>query len=76
MAVNGQLGYMANLTLSNAISAGRLADFIEQEEARGVGPVDPGELDKALSQLIKSEKSEDRTSRSASSDGSSGTRTR
>jgi hypothetical protein len=64
------------IDLASAVKEGRLDDFIAQEEGRGVGPADPRELDEALSRLITAGKSEDRTSRSASSDGSSGTRTR
>jgi len=64
------------LSLAKAQELGLLEEFVSQEEQRKVGPADSPELDKALSRLIKSEKSEDRTSRSASSDGSSGTRTR
>lgn len=64
------------ISLAEATVQGRLSEFIAQEEARGVGPAPKVELDAALSRLIKGEKSEDRTSRSASSDGSTGKRTR
>lgn len=67
---------MNNLSLTDATKAGRLQDFIAQEEARGVGPAPKAELDAALSQLIKAGKSEGRTSRYASSDGSTGKKTR
>lgn len=60
------------LTLSEAIKTGRLQDFIAQEEARGVEPVTGSELDRALKTVIKPPQSEDRTSRSASRDGSTG----
>ena len=67
---------MAMVSLQEAIKAGRLAEFIEQEEARGVGPIDRAEFDGAVAKIIKSQQSEDRTSRSASGENSSGTRTR
>lgn len=51
------------LSLKDAIKTGRLPEFIKQEETRGVGPVDKATLDAALSNLIKSPRSEDQTSR-------------
>jgi hypothetical protein len=60
------------ISLSQAITEGRMPEFVDQEEKRGVGPADPAELDDALSRVIKGEKSADQTSRSASRDGSSG----
>lgn len=65
-----------HLSLSEAQVSGRLEEFISQEEARGIGPADKADLDRALSRLIKAGKSEDQTSRSASSDGSTGKKTR
>ena len=62
------------LTLSEAIKTWRLQDFIDQEEARGVGPVDRAELDNALSKVIKAPRSKDQTSHSPSRDGSTETR--
>jgi hypothetical protein len=64
------------LTLSEAIKTGQLQEFIAQEEARGVGPVDRAELDRALAKMIKAPRSKDQTSRSPSPDGSTGKRTR
>jgi hypothetical protein len=64
------------IDLEDAMKSGRLQEFIAQEEARGIGPANSRELDEALSRLMKSEKSEDQTSRSVSSDGLSGTKTR
>ena len=64
------------ITLADAIKSGRLGDFVAQEEARSVGPALKIELDAALSRLIKAGKSADQTSRSPSSDGSTGTKTR
>lgn len=42
------------LTLAEAIKTQRLKEFIAQEEARGIEPVDRAELDRALELLIKS----------------------
>ncbi len=64
------------MTLAEAIKSDRLPDFITQEEARGVGPIDPAEFDAALAAHVTGPQSEDRTSRSASADGSTGKRTR
>lgn len=64
------------ITLSQSAREHRLTEFIAQEEARGIGPAPKAELDAALSRLIKAGKSGDQTSRSASSDGSIGKRTR
>jgi hypothetical protein len=63
------------LTLSEAVKSGRLQDFIAQEEARGVGPIDQSEFDALTAALVKAPQSEDRTSHSASGDGSSGKKT-
>ncbi|HGG65067.1 MAG TPA: hypothetical protein ENK34_10905 [Rhodobacteraceae bacterium] len=35
-----------NLSLTNALGAGRLEDFIAQEEARGICPINAAEFDK------------------------------
>lgn len=64
------------LTLSEAVKSGRLQDFIAQEEARGVGPIDRAEFDALTAALVKVPQSEDQTSHSASGDGLSGTKTR
>lgn len=65
------------LTLSEALRTGRLNDFIAQEEARGVGPAQSPDLDKAIKILATTPpQSEDQTSHSSSDDGSSGKRTR
>ena len=62
------------LTLTKAIQSGRLDEFIAQEEARGIGPVNKKKLDAALKKLATTQRqSQDRTSRSSSRDGSSGT---
>lgn len=58
------------LSLRKARESGRLEDFIRQEEARGVAPVDEAELMAALEATIKSPRSAGQTSRSASRGGS------
>lgn len=40
------------LTLSEAVRTNRLADFVAQEEARGVGSIDHAELDRYIAALI------------------------
>jgi len=60
------------LSLRAAIETGRLADFVVQEEARGVESIEVAELDAALETIIKPRRSRDRTSHSASRGGSSG----
>jgi hypothetical protein len=59
------------LTLSKALKTGQLREFIAQEEARGMGPIEREELDKTIARLATTPlKSEDRTSRSSSGGGS------
>src|SRR5580692_10745771 len=59
------------LTLSDAIKANRLADFVVQEEARGVGPASQRKLNAAIKKLATTPlKSEDQTSHSPCDDGS------
>ena len=61
------------LTLSKALRTGQLREFIAQEEARGIGPVDNTEVDAAIKHLATTPlKSKGRTSRSSSGGGSSG----
>jgi hypothetical protein len=67
---------MSSVTLHAALSERRMEEFIAQEEARGIGPIDRAEFDGAASTLIKAQRSEDQTSHSASDGNSSGTRTR
>ena len=64
-----------HLTLSSAIKAGRLREFVAQEESRGVGPIDRDDFFRVSAALIKAPQPENRTSRSASGDGSTGTET-
>ncbi len=61
---------MGILTLAAAMKADRLSDFIAQEEARGVGPINAPDLDRALSHAITAPRSADQTLRSPSADGS------
>ena len=58
------------LTLRKAQETGRVADFIRQEEARGVKPVKGSDLDRALELVIKPRQSADRTSGSRGRGGS------
>lgn len=60
------------LTLREAVEMNRLPDFIAQEEARGVGPIDRQELDAVVVKLVKQPRSEDRIHRSSSFDNSAG----
>jgi hypothetical protein len=61
------------LTLAYALKHGRLGEFISQEEARGVGPAQSPDLEKAIKILATTPtQSGDRTSRSPSRDGSNG----
>lgn len=56
--------------LSEALRFGRLDDFIRQQKAAGVGPVDEAAFDVAASKVIGSGTRSGRTSRSPSHDGS------
>jgi hypothetical protein len=59
------------LTLSEAIKAGRLEEFVKQEEARGVGPAQSSELAEAIEILATTPtQSGGRASRSPSDGGS------
>jgi hypothetical protein len=64
------------ITLREAMESGRLADFVAQEEARGVGSIDRAEFDRLLVKAVKAPQSKDQTSHSPSRDGSTGKRTR
>ena len=64
------------LTLSKAKESGRLQEFIAQEEARGVGPINRAEFESLIGGAVKAPRSKRRTSHSSSGDGSSGTKTR
>jgi hypothetical protein len=55
------------LTLSKALKTGQLREFIAQEKARGIGPVERKELDREIERLATTPlKSKDRTSHSSS----------
>lgn len=59
------------LTLSKALRTGKLKEFVKQEEARGIGPVEREELDREIKRLATTPlKSKGRTSRSSSRGGS------
>lgn len=60
------------LTLKKALEMNRLDDFVAQEEARGFDPIDRAELDAAIAKILTPPQSEDQTSRSPSSGGSTG----
>ncbi len=55
------------LSLREAVRQRRLEEFIRQEEARGVGPVDPETFDAAIKALLKDGQSGDQTSGSQTS---------
>ena len=58
------------ITLSQAIKDGRLDDFINQAEARGVSPISEAEFDETASVVIKTPPQGDQTSCSPHRDGS------
>jgi hypothetical protein len=64
------------ISLAEAVKTGRLDEFVAQEEARGVGPIERGAFGILLGKAVKAPQSEDQTSRSPSRDGSTGKQTR
>lgn len=60
------------MTLSDALKSGQLAEFISQEEKRGIGPANQSDLDAAIKALATQPRPEDQTSRSTSRGGSRG----
>jgi hypothetical protein len=64
------------LPLAKALETNRISEFVAQEEARGIGPIDRADFDGAVERVIKAQRSEGRTSRSASGGNSSGKKTR
>ena len=52
-----------HITLSEPLRSNRLPEFIAQEEAAGVDPVDAAELEKAIKALATQPLPEDQTSR-------------
>lgn len=65
---------MDQIALSQALAGGDLANFIAQEEARGIGPIDRSEFDLATAALIKAPRSADQTLPLPSSGGLTGTK--
>jgi hypothetical protein len=70
-----RFGKSKMLSLSEAIKKGQLDQFVAQQEAAGLGPIDRAEFDGAVAKTIKVRRLEDRTSRSAGGGNSSGTKT-
>jgi hypothetical protein len=64
------------LPLAKALETNRISEFVAQEEARGIGPIDRADFEGAVNKVVKERPPKDRTSRSASGDGSTGKRTR
>lgn len=60
------------IDLATALKEDRLEEFIQQQEAAGVGSIKEADFDRLSETLIKSTKSEDQTSRSVSPDDLSG----
>lgn len=58
------------LSLTKALKQDRLQDFIAQEEARDVGPINEADFNEAASLVIKTPQSDYQTSRSLHRDGS------
>lgn len=54
---------MTRLTLSQALSEGRLSDFVDQAEADGIGPADRAQFE-AMVGRVTAPQPEDQTSRS------------
>jgi hypothetical protein len=42
-----------SIDLQEAVREGRLSEFIAQEEARGIGPIDRAEFDATIAALVK-----------------------
>jgi hypothetical protein len=64
------------LTLYSARQAGLIDSFVNQEEARGIGPINRANFDLLTETVVKARQSEYQTSRSSSGENSSGKRTR
>lgn len=60
------------LSLSEAVTTGRLREFARQEEKRGIGPADTTKLDRNLAKALKAPRSKRQTSRSQGPAGSRG----
>jgi hypothetical protein len=63
---------MLQLTLAETSRTKRLQEFIAQEEARGVAPIDLKEFQDLAKRLIKDTPQANQTSRSPGRGGSSG----
>jgi hypothetical protein len=64
------------LTLAEAQKSGRLEEFIAEQEAAGLSPVDRAEFDNLLSVVMSARPPKDQTSHSASDGNSTGKKTR
>jgi hypothetical protein len=64
------------LTLAEAQKSGRLQEFITEQEAAGIGPIEIDALKSLTEALIKAPPPKDQTSRSSSAGNSTGKRTR
>lgn len=64
------------LSLSEAKKSDHLEEFIAEQEAAGVGPIDRAEFDGAVSEVVKAPPPKGQTSHSAYVGNSSGIRTR
>lgn len=60
------------LTLSEAIKARKIQEFIAEQEAAGIPVADAREFEKSLEKLLTDTPQEDQTSRSPARGGSSG----
>lgn len=63
---------MTRLSLAEALRDDRMAEFVAQEEKRGVGPATEPDFDRLAARLIQSERSADQTSGSPRRGGSAG----
>ena len=62
----------SRLSLSAALKAGRMADFIAQEEARGVGHIAESDFDELAAKIIRTAPPAGQTSGSLPAGGSPG----
>jgi hypothetical protein len=60
------------MSLAEAVRQDRLADFIAQEEARGIGPADETPFLAVVKGAVKAPQSEDQTSHSPCGDDLTG----
>src|SRR4051794_16523826 len=71
--VGSVMAQNTHLTLREATKSGRLPEFIQQEEARGVGPADGDAIERVIKAAVRRPRSTGRTSRSACGGDSTGT---